>query len=97
MVLWQNTYVLLNQSLFLYLTVFVNLCLYHCIMPGKCVETVIIPILKCSNGDVQSLNNYRTIAITSVKSKLFKHYVSSHVKNYLSTNDNQFGYKIERY
>ena len=45
-------------------------------MPGKCVETIIIPVLKCSNGDVQSLNNYCPIAITSVISKLFKHYVS---------------------
>ena len=62
-------------------------------MPGKCVETIIIPVLKCSNGDVQSLNNYRPIAITSVISKLFEHYVLSHVKNCLSTNDNQFGYK----
>ena len=40
-------------------------------MPGKCVETIIIPVLKYSNGDVQSLNNYRPIAITSVISKLF--------------------------
>ena len=59
-----------DQSLFHYLAVFVNLCLYHGIMPGKCVETIIIPVLKCSNGDVQSLNNYRPIAITSAISKL---------------------------
>ena len=82
-----------DQSLFHYLAVFVNLCLYHGIMPGKCMETIIIPVLKCSNGDVQSLNNYRPIAITSVISKLFENYVLSHVKNYLNTNDNQFGYK----
>ena len=80
-----------DQSLFHFLAVFVNLCLYHDIMPSKCVETIIIPVLKCSN--VQSLNNYHFIAITNVISKMFEHYVLSHVKNYLSTNDNQFGYK----
>ena len=82
-----------DESLFHYLAVFVNLCLYRGIKPGKCVETISILTLKCNNGDVQSLNNYRPIAITSVISKLLEHYVLSHVKNYLSTNDNQFGYK----
>ena len=82
-----------DQSLFHYLAIYVNLRLYHGIMPGKCVETKIIPVLKCNIGDVQSLNNYRPIAITDVISKLLEHYVLSHVKNYLSTNDNQFGYK----
>ena len=55
-----------NLSLFHYVAVFVNLCLYHGIMPGKCVKTIIIPVLKCSNGDAQSLNNYRPIAIISI-------------------------------
>ena len=44
-------------------------------MAGKCAETIAIPLLKCSNRDVQSLNNYRPIEITSVISKLFELYV----------------------
>ena len=88
MVLWQNTLCFADQSLIHYLAVFANLCLYHGIMPGKCAETIIIPILKSSNGDVQSLNDCRSIAITSVILKLFEHCVLSHVKNCLSTYDN---------
>ena len=65
-------------------------------MPSKSVETINISVLKCSNGDVQSLNIYPPIAITSVISKLFEHYALPQVKNYLSTTDNQFGYKRKR-
>jgi Reverse transcriptase (RNA-dependent DNA polymerase) len=38
-------------------------------------------------------DDFRGIAISSVLSKVFEHCILDRFRNYLSTNDNQFGFK----
>jgi len=36
------------------------------------MESIMIPLVKNKNGDLSDLNNYRAIAISSARSKLFE-------------------------
>ena len=57
------------------------------------MDTVLIPIIKDKKGDITDADNYRPIAITSVTSKIFEYVFLKRFSSYLSTSDNQFGFK----
>ena len=66
-----------------------TLCLTHGYIPPAMIETTIIPIVKNKSGNLLDSNNYRPIALaTIVESVLLLKCVQ-----YLSTSDNQFGFK----
>ena len=57
------------------------------------MESVIIPIVKDKKGDLESKDNYRPIALTTVLSKLFEILILNRHQCLLQTTDNQFGFK----
>ena len=63
------------------------LCIY--IYP----ETTIVPIIKNKAGDLSSGNNYGPIALANVISKVFESLILLRCKKFLTTADNQFGFK----
>ena len=65
----------------------------HCYMPQSIINTVIFPIIKNKSGDFTDKNNYRPIALSSIRSKVLEHTIVIRLEEYLWTNDNQFGFK----
>ena len=73
--------------------VFCLICLFHGVIPDYCLASVIIPIVKDKNKDLQDVNNYRPIAVASTISKLFKSFILHQINPFLQTAHNQFGFK----
>ena len=65
----------------------------HCYMPQSMINSVIFSIIKNKSGDFTDKNHYRPIAPSSIISKVFEHTIVIRLEEYLSTNDNQFGFK----
>ena len=55
------------------------------------IETTTVPITKNESGDPSSGNNYRSIALANVISKVFKSLIRC--EQILTTADNQFSFK----
>jgi hypothetical protein len=75
------------------LSLLFNSMLCHNYIPLKFMDTVIIPILKDSKGDITDCNNYRPIAITCTMSKILESVILLKYHDYLFSTDNQFGFK----
>ena len=69
--------------------------LYHNFVPLGCLNTIIVPIVKNANGNLQDSRNYRPIALTSVISKLLEHFILSRIETFLHTTHKQFGFKAQ--
>ena len=52
-----------------------------------------VPILKNKAGNLSSGNTYRPIALANVMSKVFKSLILLRCEQFLTTVDNQFGFK----
>ena len=65
----------------------------HGFLPRSLMSVVLIPIIKNKCGNISSKDNYRPIALASVVSKLLEAIILNRSENYLTTNDNQFGFK----
>ena len=57
------------------------------------LDTVIIPLIKDKNGDVQDVDNYRPLALTCIVSKLFEFVILNRYAYLFKTCDDQFGFK----
>ena len=55
-------------------------------------QGILIPLVKDSNSDVTSCDNYRCITLSCVFSKLFEYAMLELFQCYLNTNDLQFGF-----
>lgn len=84
-----------DQSVCIYLSLFYNACLKHGYIPPRCLDTIIVPVAKNTNGKLNDPNNYRPVALATVISKLFEHVILNFCSNVFATNDNQFGFKSE--
>ena len=64
-------------------------------MPQACTETILVPIYKNNKSNIHDKNNYRPIALATVISKLFEHFVLhvQQISPFLTTSSNQFGFK----
>ena len=57
------------------------------------IKFIIVPSVKNKCGNLADKNNYRSIALSSMASKVVEHVILCRLEEYLWTNDNQFGFK----
>ena len=62
-------------------------------IPGDCLITDIVSILRCKNKDATNVSNYRSIAVATTITKFFKHFMLFNMKAFFSISDHQFGFK----
>ena len=72
---------------------FYNRVIFHGYLPDDFMKTIIIPLIKNKSGDTSNVNNYRSIVLVTVASKIFEIILLEILTPYLNTIDNQFGYK----
>ena len=75
------------------MTVFFRLCLIHNYFPKELLLAKIITLLKDMNGDITSLDNYRSIALSSIFRKIWEWIFILLYGDKLKTNDLQFGFQ----
>jgi len=75
------------------LSLFYTFALNHGYLPPDFMKTIIVPLVKNKTGDTTSVDNYRPIALVTVASKIFEIILLSLLEPFLSTCDNQFGFK----
>jgi hypothetical protein len=68
-------------------------CITHGYLPQDMIKTILVPIVKDKTGDVTDKGNYRPIAISTAVSKLFEDVLLKRLNDYMTTTDNQFGFK----
>lgn len=71
----------------------INSMMIHGYIPSEATQTVICPTVKEKNGDISDASNYRPIALATIFSKIVEHILLCRLQGYLSTSDNQFGFK----
>ena len=82
-----------NVKLHTLLALCFSLCLSHGYLPIALIETTIIPIVKNKSGNLSDSNNYRPIALATIVSKILESVLLIKCGEYLTTCDNQFGFK----
>ena len=65
----------------------------HGFLPKNIMTVVLIPIIKNKAGNINSVDNYRPIALASILSKVIEIIVLSRIEQYLVTKPNQFVFK----
>ena len=75
------------------LSLFYTGAIRHGYLPGDFMKTIIIALVKNKSGDLSDVNNYRSIALVTVVSTFFENILLELMEPYLSTTDNQFGFK----
>ena len=65
----------------------------HGIIPSSCLRSIIVPIVKDNSKDLKNVNNHRPIALATTFSKLFECFILHQIEPFLTTADNQFGFK----
>ena len=82
-----------STSLSVILALVFSAMLIHGHLPTNFMNTAIIPIIKDKKGDISSSDNYRSMAITSIISKIFELILLKRHGHLLETTSNQFGFK----
>ena len=62
-------------------------------LPPTMIKTTIVPIVKNKSSNLWDSSNYRPIALATIVSKMFESVPLFKCVKYLSTSDNQFGFK----
>ena len=70
-----------------------TVCLSHSYLPTALIQTTIVPIVKNKSGNLSDSNNYRPIALATIVSKILEFVILIKCGEYLSSSDNQFGFK----
>ena len=65
----------------------------HGILPESIMSVLLVPVLKDKAGKLNSIDNYRPIALASILSKVLESILLTRLEMYVLTNDNQFGFK----
>ena len=61
----------------------INTCISHGVMPQACIETILVPIYKNNKLNIHDKNNYRSIALATVISKLFEHFILQQISSFI--------------
>ena len=75
------------------LSLLYNACISHQYLPALMLIVHLIPLIKNKLKDSADPSNYRPIAITTISSKIFESLLLTRLQPFLSTTDNQFGFK----
>ena len=75
------------------LSMWLTSILVNSYVPGDLIKVVLVPLLKSKSGLITDSDNYRSIALANILSKLLEHVIPSRCEVYLTTSDNQFGFK----
>ena len=67
--------------------------LIHGFLPDDFMKSIIVPLVKDKTGDLTSKDNYRPIAISTPASKILEIIILNRCRQYLDTEDFQFGFK----
>ena len=65
----------------------------HGFMPSSLLKVILVPIIKNKAGNVNAIDNYRPVALSSIVSKVLENIILCRIEHYLVTNANQFGFK----
>ena len=82
-----------HNSISVLLSMLFTCIINHGYMPGGLMNTVIVPLVKDKNGNLQDSNNYRPIALVNIMSKILEVIVLGVIETMICTYDNQFGFK----
>ena len=88
-----NHIVLAHEIIYLHISIFFNLCLVRSYLPVAYTISVITPMIKNQHDNVSAISNYMPIALPTVIFKYFEHYILFMTSNFMSSVDNQFGFK----
>ena len=80
-----------GSRLLLLLWISFSSMMIHGHLPHGLMDTIIVPIVKNKAGDLNSRNNYKPIALTTILSKVFEHLLLRRGQDKLTTHDNQIG------
>lgn len=81
------------RRLLVLISIFLSACFNHQYIPEIIMKVIVIPLLKNKLKDPSASDNYRPIAIATSFSKVIELVMLDRMKNFLSTQDNQFGFK----
>lgn len=65
--------------------------LLHDILPDSILSVMLVPIIKDKAGKINSMDNYRPIALASILSKVLERTLLNKLVLFVLTSDNQFG------
>ena len=82
-----------NDKISILLALCFAVCLSHGYLPTALIETTIVPIVKNKSGNLSDSNNYRPIALATIVSKILESVILIKCGEYLTSSDNQFGFK----
>lgn len=82
-----------HPSLIIALCNLYKLILIHRYVPNKLCIGTIVPLIKDKSRNLNDIDNYRPITLTSVIAKIFEHVVLSLCEDYLVSDELQFGFK----
>ena len=82
-----------STKLMVHLHLIFNGFLQHGFVPSHFLTGTITPIVKNSNGDVNSVDNYRGITLSSIFSHLFENALRLKFGHFLTSDSLQFGFK----
>ncbi len=57
------------------------------------IAVLLVSVIKGKTGKMNSKDNYRSIALASIMSKVLERILLDRLELYILTNDNQFGFK----
>lgn len=81
------------------LTVLLSVCFtgffVHGCLPPDLISVVLVPLIKDKSAKINSKSNYRPIAIASVLSKVLESVILERISEFVTTHDNQFGFKAK--
>jgi len=86
-------FIFADKNICALLSLLYSCMLMHGYLPKEFMLSAILPIIKNKTGDTSDKGNYRPIAKVTSCSKLFESILLDIVDDYLSTTDNQFGFK----
>ncbi|CAL4169330.1 unnamed protein product [Meganyctiphanes norvegica] len=82
-----------SKSLVPLISICFTACFVHGFLPTSLLTVVLVPIIKNKAGNVNSIDNYRPVALSNIFSKILELIILNRIECYLMTNANQFGFK----